>query len=106
MTDDDVAGGQVGQASAQVPINITAFSVTPVTAYGSPLTYSVNLAVPAGQPLPTSGSISFLNSSITGGAGLPPPLIVFNLNAGSAVISGNTLVCLLTPESHFIPSGS
>ncbi|BDA48295.1 hypothetical protein COCOBI_11-5550 [Coccomyxa sp. Obi] len=86
----------VGQASAQVPVNITAFSVTPVTAYGSPLTYSVSLAVPAGQPIPTSGSFAFENSTLTTGGGLPPPLIVFNLEAGTSTPGTNTLTVTFT----------
>ncbi|CAL8465925.1 g5461 [Coccomyxa elongata] len=96
----------VGQVSAQVPVNITAFSVTPVTAYGSPLTYTISLATPAGQPVPTSGSIAFINSTTTSGVGLPPPLIVFNLQAGVIVSGCQGTTCVTTVTFTDTGSGS
>ncbi|CAL8465926.1 g5462 [Coccomyxa elongata] len=79
----------VGQASGQVSVNITAFSVTPqVSVYGTPLTYTISLFTPAGQPSPSAGTISFANGSAA--------LITFRITSAASVSSCTTSGCNLT----------
>lgn len=79
---------QVGQASAQIPVNITlfGFSTPNVTVYGQSTSFVATLTVDPGNPLPT-GNLLFLNgNNILATAPLA--------TAGQA--SGNQLVGLLS----------
>ena len=93
--DNNVFGDvQVGQVSAQVAVNVTAFGVTPLLVYGQPATYTINLATGPGLPSPNVGNAVFQNATNT-------PLISFPITAGSATSActgaGCTLVCFSTP---------
>lgn len=85
----------MGQASAQVPVNVTAFGVTPVLVYGQPATYTINLATPVGQPSPNVGNAVFQNATNT-------PLISFPITAGQAVSGCTGSGCILVRPSFAI----
>ncbi|BDA48294.1 hypothetical protein COCOBI_11-5540 [Coccomyxa sp. Obi] len=78
----------VGRASGQVPVNVTAFRVTPqVTVYGTPLTYGISLFTPASQPSPSAGTILFGNASAV--------LVTFPITSATSVPSCTTSGCTL-----------
>ncbi|KAK9902060.1 hypothetical protein WJX75_002972 [Coccomyxa subellipsoidea] len=78
----------VGQVSAQVAVNVTAFGVTPLLVYGQPATYTINLATGPGLPSPNVGNAVIQNATNT-------PLISFPITAGSATSACTGAGCTL-----------